>query len=72
MRRRFSFISMPRLCAIPRSPMKSPVATSTGITGTKTSPRVRETFCSGDICSYASCFPLPAVEPRFVPATKAS
>ena len=49
MRSRLSLISTPRLCAAPRSPMKRPVATSTGIIGTNTSPSVRETFCSGVI-----------------------
>ncbi len=70
MRRRLSLNSMPRLCAAPRRPMKRPVATSTGMIGTKTSPSVREIFCTVVICAYASSLLL--TPEKFVPFTNSA
>ena len=71
MRRTLSLNWTPRLRLAPRRPMKRPVATRTGMIGTKTSPSVREIFWAIDICAYASALLLLAPA-RPVPATKAS
>ena len=69
MRTRLSLISTPRFCSMPRKPMKRPVATSTGMIGTKTSPNVREIFCAVVICSYAASLLEPPASAGFMPTS---
>ena len=47
----------------PLNPINKPVATNTGIIGTKISPKVRDIFCGKVISLYASSFTFPVSTP---------
>ena len=50
----FGFISTPKALIQLIKPLNNPVATKTGITGMKISPKIRDTFLGKDIPSYRS------------------
>ena len=52
----FSSIGTPNALIRLIKPLKSPVATKTGITGIKTSPKILDNFCGIDIFAYKSFF----------------
>ena len=55
--------STPKLVKSPLNPINKPVATNTGIIGTKISPKVRDIFCGKVISLYASSFTFPVSTP---------